>query len=125
QPPDARIAKPVSAQPADSTSKASKRPWVSASPNGSSTNSDLRAKFDAHILRAESGEAASMLTIAEITETCALVGPYKNWNQYVDSPGQSAEVERNFSPEELDFEKAWFDRLATKCRDINTHVPTA
>lgn len=123
-PPDAQIAKPVSVQPAGSTAKPPKRARVPPSRDGSSTRSDLKAKFDAHIRRAENGDAASMLIIAEITWTCAPVGPYKSWNQYMDSPGRLTEWEQNFSPEELDFSKAWFDRLATDCRDINTHVPT-
>ncbi len=93
--------------------------------DGVITHSDLKAKFDAHIRRAESGDAASMLTIAEVVEICAPIGPYKSWDQYVDSPGQAAELERNFSPEELDVVKAWFDRRAAECLDINQRVPTA
>ncbi len=65
-----------------------------------------------------------MLTIAEITETCGPVGRYENWNQRMETPGQLAEWERNFTPDELDVAKAWFDRLATECRGVNEHVPT-
>ena len=66
-----------------------------------------------------------MLIIAETIETCAPVRAVQDWNQYAheDSPVGLRELEQ-FSPEELDVMKAWFDRLAAECRDINEHVPT-
>jgi hypothetical protein len=116
-----QIPRPVNvARPPDSTAEPQELQQASLG----AAHSDLKAKFDVHIRRAESGDAASMLIIAETIETCAPVGSYQDWDQYAnqDDVAWSGQLDQ-FSPDELDVSKAWFNGLVAECSGINEHVP--
>jgi hypothetical protein len=80
-----------------------------------------RELFDIHIGPAERGNPESMLTMAEVTQTCSFFGSLKTWNELVDL---SPIVQSGQMPTEMQEQfKELFDRLGGDCSYVNSHVP--